>query len=159
MAVTLFVGMILAATPASGGSATDLSMDQALLLASAAIEDCRGRGQAVAASVVDDQGVPIIVLRGDGLKKAPAAASRKASTAVAFGQSGAQMEQRVKEDPAFAALIAARRDIYNPDGGSIPLMSGGRLIGGLAVAYTGHEVAHACILGALARHPLETPLR
>jgi uncharacterized protein GlcG (DUF336 family) len=111
-----------------------LTLQESVTLATAAIADCQARGYAVSASVVDDDGVPIVVLRGDGTTKPPSAATRKAATAVAFGVPGSVMEQRRKNDPQFAAELAAHGDLYNPDGGSLPLVRGGHIVGGIAVA-------------------------
>lgn len=149
MILSLFVmATVAAATP-------DLDLRQSLKLAKAAIKNCARHGQSVASSVVDVHGIPIVVLRADGLEKLPSAATRKAATAVAFGSSGADMERRMKVDTQFASTIAANRDLFNPDGGSLPLYRKGQLVGGLAVAYTSHEMADSCVRAALEQHPLE----
>ncbi len=128
---------------------TGPSLDEALSLARAAIRACEDRKQPVSASVVDAAGIPIVVLRADGAPKPPVAAPRKAATAVAFQAPGSVLEAREKADPDFAATIAARPDLYNAHGGSLPLYRQGQLVGGLAVADTSHDTADACARAAV----------
>lgn len=126
------------------------SLDEAIALARAAVRACEAKGQAVSASVVDGAGVPIVVLRADGASKPPVAAPRKAATAVAFQAPGSVLEAREKSDPQFWATIAARPELYNAHGGSLPLYRLGRLVGGVAVADTAHETADTCAREAVA---------
>ncbi len=147
MPTLLFMLTALAAGP---------TLEESLNLARAAIRACEVKGQPVSASVVDAAGVTIVVLRADGAPKSPVAAPRKAATAVAFETPGSVLEAREKADPAFAAVIAARPDLYNAHGGSLPLYRGGRLAGGLAVADTSHETADACARAAVEAQSLYT---
>lgn len=137
-------------------STTAPSLAESIALARAAIHACETKGQPVSTSVVDAAGVPIVVLRGDGVSKSPVTAPRKAATAVAFQAPGSVLEAREKSDPEFAAAIAARSDVYNAHGGSLPLYRQGRLIGGLAVADTSHEIADACARAAVDTQKLYT---
>ena len=123
-------------------------------MARAAIASCQAKGFAVSASVVDADGVPIVILRGDGSQKPPVVEPRKAATAVAFRAPGSQLEAREKTDPAFAAQIAAQPDRFNAHGGSLPLFIGSKLVGGLAVADTSHETADECARDAVSKAPL-----
>jgi uncharacterized protein GlcG (DUF336 family) len=133
---------------------TDLPLETSLLLAKSAIQACEARGAPVSAAVVDQNGVPIVVLRGDGVTKPPVAAPRKAATAVKFAAPGSEMEPREASDPAFAAIIKANPELYNAHGGSVPIYKDGRVIGGLAVADTDHKIADACAREALKSVPL-----
>ena len=148
----MIVSALLAATPAfAQTTAPALDLPLSIDLARAAVDACTAKGAAVSASVVDDKGNPLVVLRAPASPKPPVAAPRKAATAVQFDAPGSVMEPREKADPAFAALIKAEPDRLNPHGGSLPLHKGGRLVGGLAVADTSHETADACAREALAR--------
>ncbi|MBW8859792.1 MAG: heme-binding protein, partial [Caulobacter sp.] len=113
---TLLVTVALAALPipaaAQAPSALDLPLS--IDLARAAVDACAAKGAAVSASVVDDKGNPLVVLRAPGSPKPPVAAPRKAATAVQFDAPGSAMEPREKADPAFAALIKAEPERLNP---------------------------------------------
>jgi uncharacterized protein GlcG (DUF336 family) len=136
--------MALAAAPT-------LDLPLSIDLARAAIDACAAKGLPASASVVDDKGNPLVVLRAPDSPKPPIAAPRKAATAVQFDAPGSEMEPRQKADPDFAARIAAEPDRLNPHGGSLPLHIDGKLVGGLAVADVSHEAADACARAALAR--------
>lgn len=150
---TLMLATLVAATPiaASAQAPGALDLPLSIDLARAAIDACAAKGAAVSASVVDDKGNPLVVLRAPASPKPPVAAPRKAATAVQFDAPGSDMEPREKADPAFAALIKAEPERLNPHGGSLPLHRDGKLVGGLAVADTSHETADACAREALAR--------
>jgi uncharacterized protein GlcG (DUF336 family) len=128
-----------------------LDLPLSIDLARAAIDACAAKGLPASASVVDDKGNPLVVLRAPASPKPPIAAPRKAATAVQFDAPGSEMEPRQKADPDFAARIAAEPDRLNPHGGSLPLHMDGKLVGGLAVADVSHEAADACARTALAR--------
>lgn len=139
---------------AATAAVTDLPLETSLSLAKSAIEACEARGAPVSAAVVDQNGVPIVVLRGDGVTKPPVAAPRKAATAVKFAAPGSEMEPREASDPEFAAIIKANPELYNAHGGSVPIYRAGRIVGGLAVADTDHKIADACAREALKSVPL-----
>lgn len=147
----VIVGLLLAATPATAQAPVALDLPLSIDLARAAIDACAAKGAAVSAAVVDDKGNPLVVLRALASLKPPVAAPRKAATAVQFDAPGSVMEPREKTDPAFAALIKAEPERLNPHGGSLPLHINGRLVGGLAVADTSHEMADACARAGLAK--------
>lgn len=137
----------LAATP----EPPTLTLPVAIDLARAAVEVCAAKGFHVSASVVDAKGLPLVILRDEASPKPPIAAPRKAATAVMFDAPGSVMEPREKAEPDFAAKIAADPDHLNPHGGSLPLHAHGVLVGGLAIADTGHDTADQCARAALAK--------
>ena len=147
----MIAGLLLVATPTFAQTPGALDLPLSIDLARAAVDACAAKGLPVSASVVDDKGNPLVVLRSPASQKPPIAAPRKAATAVQFDAPGSEMEPRQKADPAFAALIAAEPDRLNPHGGSLPLHMNGKLVGGLAVADTTHEAADACARAALAK--------
>jgi len=150
---TLMLAASMAAIPMAAFAQSPSALDLPLSvdLARAAVDACAAKGAPVSVAVVDDKGNPLVVLRAPASPKPPVAAPRKAATAVQFDAPGSVMEPREKTDPAFAALIKAEPERLNPHGGSLPLHRDGRLVGGLAVADTSHEMADACARAALAR--------
>lgn len=133
--------------------AGDLPLEQSVALARSAVSVCAARGAPVSAAVVDADGIAIVILRGDGAKKPPVAAPRKAATAVKFQAPGSEMEPREASDPEFAALIKGNPEL-NAHGGSLPIYRAGKLVGGLAVADTDHGTADACAREALKANPV-----
>ncbi len=148
----MFVALVLfalAADPAPAPAAGP-TLDQSLKLAQAALDACHAKGYDGSVAVVDSTGLIKVVLRADGAAKPPVAAPMKAAAAAAFDQPGSQMEPRSKTDAAFAAQLAAHKDIYNDHPGSLPLHKDGKLIGGLAVADVPHDIADTCARAAVA---------
>jgi len=144
--------LALAGDPAAAPAAAPVpgpTLDQSLSLAQAALAACHAKGYDGSVAVVDSAGLVKLVLRADGAPKPPVAAPMKAAAAAAFDQPGSQMEPRSKTDPAFAAQLAAHKDIYNDHPGSLPLHRDGKLVGGLAVADVPHEVADTCARAAV----------
>jgi uncharacterized protein GlcG (DUF336 family) len=150
---TMILVVAMAAAPLGVSAQTSSALDLpfSIDLAKAAIDACAVKGAAVSVAVVDDKGNPLVVLRSPGSPKPPVAAPRKAATSVQFDAPGSQMEPREKIDPAFAALIKAEPERLNPHAGSLPLHMAGKLVGGLAVADTSHELADGCARAALAK--------
>ena len=150
MFVALALLALAGAPDPAPAAAPGPTLDQSLKLAQAALDACHAKGYDGSAAVVDSAGLVKVVLRADGAPKPPVAAPMKAAAAAAFDQPGSDMEPRSKTDAAFAAQLAAHKDIYNDHPGSLPLHRGGKLIGGLAVADVPHEVADACARAAVA---------
>ncbi|MBU4436620.1 MAG: heme-binding protein [Alphaproteobacteria bacterium] len=151
MSALIAFGLALAMTPVAKPTTPDLTLPLAIDLARAALEVCAARGYPASASVVDAQGLALVILRHPDSVKPPVAAPRKAATAALFDAPGGAMEPRAKTDAAFAARIAAEPERLNPHGGSLPLHVGDRLVGGLAVADAPHDIADQCARAALAR--------
>ena len=126
------------------------TLEQSLALAQAALGACHAKGYDGSVAVVDSAGLIKVVLRADTAPKPPVAAPMKAAAAAAFDLAGSDMEPRAKTDAAFAAQLAAHKDLYNDHPGSIPLHRDGKLVGGLAVADVPHDVADACARAAVA---------
>jgi uncharacterized protein GlcG (DUF336 family) len=148
----MFVALALFALAANAAlaPAPGPTLDQSLKLAQAALDACHAKGYDGSAAVVDSAGLVKIVIRADGAPKPPIAAPMKAAAAAAFDLPGSEMEPRTKTDAAFAAQLAAHKDIYNDHPGSVPLHKDGKLVGGLAVADVPHDVADTCARAAVA---------
>ncbi len=151
MMVTALVLFALAGAPdPTPVPAPGPTLEQSLKLAQAALDACHAKGYDGSAAVVDSTGLVKVLLRADGAPKPPVAAPMKAAAAAAFDQPGSDMEPRSKTDAAFAAQLAAHKDIYNDHPGSMPLHKDGKLVGGLAVADVPHDVADTCARAAMA---------
>ena len=154
--IMVFGLMLLALADTPGVAPAGLSvapgptLEQSLKLAQAALDACHAKGYDGSAAVVDSAGLVKVVLRADTAPKPPVAAPMKAAAAAAFDMPGSQMEARAQTDTAFAAQLAAHKDLYNDHPGSIPLHRDGKLVGGLAVADVPHEVADTCARAAVA---------
>lgn len=125
------------------------TLAQSLTLAQAALGACKAKGYNASVSVVDAIGLVRVTLRADNAGSPPAAAPLKAATAAHFNAPGTELEAREKTDPAFAAEIAAHKDLYNDHPGSMPLHLDGKVIGGVAIADVPHEIADACVREAV----------
>ena len=107
-----------------------------------AVSTCRERGYAVTATVVNDEGAVVAVLRGDGATPHTVENSfNKAYTAISLGpiqkvDSTARIQESMKMNPGFGtwALPPAplRGFTFNP--GGLVLYSGGEVVGGLGVS-------------------------
>ena len=124
---------------------------QSMALATAALEACAGMDAAVAVSVVDSEGRPRITLVADGMGGNPATSVRKANTARKYNMIGTDMEAKEKDDQAFAAEIAADPVNLNAHSGSRPLLSGGKVIGGIGISGTSHATAQQCVDAAVSK--------
>ena len=108
---------------------TFLPLKVAQRAAEAAIGDCRKKGQTVAATVVDAEGVVIAQLRSDGVTAASLDASKgKAYAAAGFRSptdalaSNAANNPGLLQVPGFVILA-----------GGLPISSAGRVVGGIGV--------------------------
>jgi uncharacterized protein GlcG (DUF336 family) len=138
------------AAPAPLTEAPGPALYLSLKLAQGALDACRARGLNASAAVVDSAGRLRVLLRADGAPKPPVAAPLKAAAAAHYDSPGSDMEPREKTDAAFAAEIAAHKDLYNPHAGSLPLHKDGKVFGGVAVADVPHADADACVRAAVA---------
>ena len=151
IAAVIFLALLGQAAPApQPAPAAGPSLQDSLKLAQAALDVCHAKGFDGSVSVVDSTGLLKVTLRADAAPKPPVAAPMKAAAAEAFDQPGSVMEPRSKTDAAFAAQLAAHKDIYNDHPGSMPLHKDGKLIGGVAVADVPHDVADICVRAAVA---------
>ncbi|MGC8531300.1 MAG: GlcG/HbpS family heme-binding protein [Acidiphilium sp.] len=131
-----------------------LTMGTALIMAQAAIKDCRQRGYEVAASVVDRDGVPQVSLR-DSLASPLALrlSIDKAYTSAMFNKAGTVLEQTHR----YASLATTGGHLVFA-GGGVPIEVGGVFYGAIGVAGTpsGHT-DEACAKAGLdaARDRLE----
>jgi uncharacterized protein GlcG (DUF336 family) len=111
----------------------DLSYALAKAIAETAIEDCRGRGYAVSAVVVDRAGDTIVALRADNA--APHTmenARRKAYTARTFRMTTEEFAKRMVTEPVRREQTTLPSVIAIP--GGVPIRVGGDVIGGVGLS-------------------------
>jgi uncharacterized protein GlcG (DUF336 family) len=119
----------LAAAPSKLPTVAFLPMRLAQKAAEAAIENCHEKSQAVAATVVDAEGVVIVQLRSDGTTTASLDASKgKAYAAAGFRTPTDVLTQFEPNNPGFLQVPG-----FVILGGGLPIPSGGKVVGGIGV--------------------------
>lgn len=126
-------------------SENDISLEQAVMVAKGAIEECKKSNSAVTVAVVDRVGGIRFLIRGDGAPADDAdVARRKAYTARTFRQPTSTWLQRTGPDqPLHGQRLLA--DVTDKAGG-MPIIYHGDAIGGIGVAGSkgGDEMDEAC---------------
>jgi uncharacterized protein GlcG (DUF336 family) len=140
---------VVAAAPASAQllQHKDLSYAMAKTIAEGAIEDCRARGYAVAAVVVDRGGDTIVALRADNA--APHTmenARRKAYTARTFRMTTEEFVKRMATEPTRREQTTLPSVIAIP--GGVPIRVGDDVIGGVGVSGS-PGVDEPCVMAGL----------
>jgi uncharacterized protein GlcG (DUF336 family) len=111
-----------------------ISMEAALAIARVALEAGAAKGSQVAVVVVDQAGIPLVLLRADhGTEQFVEGATQKAWTSVNFRASTREIFediQKGKED--FSQLPHVPKALFLM--GGVPLKEGARVVGGLGVA-------------------------
>lgn len=134
------------AAPASAQTIArkDLSVDAAVVIATAAMADCKAKGWPVSVAVVGRSGELLVHLRGDGTGPHTMDNSfRKAYTARTSRQPSGEMAKRLKADPQLSLvtlpnMVAAQ--------GALPIKIGEDTIGAAgASGAPGGEKDEACI--------------
>ena len=139
-ALKIFGGIVVAAALASPASAEDglltqkaLSLGMAQTIANGAMESCKAMGYQVSIAVVDRDGLPMVMLRGDGAGlHTPEGAERKAYTARTFRNPSADVLKRVQRDPAAHASETYSHVLALP--GGLPIKVGNDVIGAVGVS-------------------------
>jgi uncharacterized protein GlcG (DUF336 family) len=126
----------------------------AIKLAVAAVEACKAKGGKVSVLVADSVGTPVVLLSGDGAgERSQLITITKAHTVVKYRMPSGDVAQKARTDTKLAKELAQNPNIGVARGGAFPLMSGGELIGVLAVSgYTGED--DNCAKEAMAKVPM-----
>lgn len=118
----------------------DISIDQALLVAQGAIDECKKAGSAVSVAVVDHEGGVRFIIRGDGASaEAVDNARKKAYTARTFRQSTTDWIARTAldavDDKGKPIDLNGQRYLENTiaEPGGLPILWHGDAIGGVGV--------------------------
>jgi uncharacterized protein GlcG (DUF336 family) len=99
------------------------------------MEKCKAMGFKASVEVVDREGLPIVMLRGDGAGlSTPEGADRKAYTARAFSAPSADFVKRMKDNPGSAGSIHYSRVLAL--GGGLPIKVGDDVVGAVGVSGT-----------------------
>lgn len=107
-----------------------LSLDTALRIAKAAVEECRKQGVQIAVTVVDRSGDVQVVLRDVLAVDLTLKVSRqKAYTAMSFNTPTSQLADRFD-----SPLSVAKVDGVLPAAGGLPITAAGALVGGVGVS-------------------------
>ena len=133
------LGAVAAAAVLSSSAHAQLALEKSLTLAMAqtiangAMESCKAMGYKVSVAVVDRDGVPIVLLRGDGSGlHTPEGAERKASTARTFRAPSADFLKRMQRDPAAHASETYNHVLALP--GGLPIKVGDDVVGAVGVS-------------------------
>ena len=144
----------LALAPAAGFSQgvvsqKNLSLALAKQIAEAVIAECKGKGFATSAAVVDRAGQLMVLLRDEGATaQTVEMARRKAYTARMFRVSTLEFQKRTTE-PGFAA----QRDVSEilALGGGVPIQIGTEVIGGVGSSGASQDGDDACAKAGVAK--------
>src|SRR6266571_9230454 len=111
----------------------DLSYSMAKTIAETAVEDCKARGYAVAAVVVDRGGDTMVALRADNAgPHTMENARRKAYTARTFRMTTEEFVKRMATEPVRREQTTLPNVIAIP--GGVPIKAGDDVIGGIGVS-------------------------
>jgi uncharacterized protein GlcG (DUF336 family) len=111
----------------------NIPLAMAQTIANAALAQCYSMGFKVSVTVVDRDGLPIVMLRGDGAGlHTPEGSDRKAYTARAFSQPSAAFAKRVHDDPDSAGSLQYTRVLAL--GGGLPIKMGNDVVGAVGVS-------------------------
>jgi len=125
----------------------DLSYSIAKTIAEVAIEDCKARGYAVAAVVVDRGGDTIVALRADNASPHTMEnARRKAYTARTFRMTTQEFVKRMATEPVRREQTTLPNVIAIP--GGVPIKVGEDVIGGVGVSGS-PGVDEPCVMAGL----------
>lgn len=127
-----------------------LSTDAALAIAQHAVQLCRDKGFAVAATVVDRSGNVLAALRDNNAGAATLDGSRrKAYTAINMGMPSSAVEKLMRDDVSLRTLC----DIagFLPLQGGVPIKIGEQIVGAVGVGGATGAVDESCALAAIAQ--------
>jgi uncharacterized protein GlcG (DUF336 family) len=113
----------------------NISLTLAQAIANAAIAQCRTMGYKTSVTVVDREGMPMVMLSDDGAGlNTREGSDRKAYTAAAFRQPSAAFVKRMHDNPESAGSIQYTRVLAL--GGGLPIKAGADVIGAVGVSGT-----------------------
>jgi len=162
-AITLVPGVSQSADSSRSASRAivrkiSVTSSAALVIAQRALKAARDRGGEAAVAVVDQEGIPLVVLRTDyGTEQFVTGATDKAWTAVNFKDSTRAIFETIKPDQEDnSQLPHAQRALFLM--GGVPLKDGDTVVGGIGVAgfANGQEDDNVAQLGA---HEFQTMLK
>jgi len=113
----------------------NITLALAQTFADAAIAQCRSLGYKISVTVVDREGLPIVMMRDDGAGlNTPEGSDRKAYTARAFSQPSAAFVKRLQDSPE---TVGSRHYSRVPAlAGGLPIKVGDEIVGAVGVSGT-----------------------
>lgn len=153
--VLLFVGAMVAVSSVATATAQgvvmqrNLSLPLAKAIAEATLAECKSKGFATAAAVVDRAGQVMVILRDEGASVQMLEMSRrKAYTARMFRTSTIEFQKRTGEDPT----LLPQRDVADilALAGGVPIQIGGETIGGVGSSGSSQPQDDACAKAGVA---------
>ena len=133
----LAVAAVLAAPAGAQGVLTqkNISLELAQAIANAAIAQCRTMGYKISVTVVDREGLALVMLHDDGAGLSTQEGSdRKAYTARAFSQPSADFVKRLQDRPDTVGSRHYTRVLALA--GGLPIKVGDEIIGAVGVSGT-----------------------
>ena len=113
----------------------NITLELAQTIANAAIAQCRTMGYRISVTVVDREGLPIIMMRDDGAGlSTPEGSDRKAYTARAFSQPSADFVKRLQDRPDTVGSLQYTRVLALA--GGLPITAGDEIVGAIGVSGT-----------------------
>jgi uncharacterized protein GlcG (DUF336 family) len=131
------VAAVLSSPAGAQGIVTQKNITLALAqtIANAAIAQCRIMGYKISVTVVDREGLPIVMMRDDGAGlSTPEGSDRKAYTARAFSQPSAAFVQRLQDRPDTVGSRHYTRVLALA--GGLPIKVGDEIVGAVGVSGT-----------------------
>lgn len=124
----------------------DLTLEMAERAAKAALAKAKALGTVMTASVVDEAGRTVLVMRGDGAGFFSTETSRaKAVAAANFRKPTKELgEMMAKGSPFWAAVPSVLRGEVLPSIGAVPITKDGRVIGAIGCGGGTGEQDHEC---------------
>ena len=113
----------------------NISLTLAQTIANAAIAQCRTMGYRISVTVVDREGLAIVMMRDDGAGlSTPEGSDRKAYTARSFSQPSADFVKRLQDRPDTVGSRHYTRILAL--GGGLPIKVGDEIVGAVGVSGT-----------------------
>lgn len=143
------LALALVATPAAGQE-RPLTFDEALAIGQSALAAARAKGQPASIAVTNREGRVLVALRMDGTSFVNLeVAQAKATTAAALGASTMLVQQAVDSGKGSFLSVPGIVAI----GGGVPVLRGGKVIGGVGVSGGSAEDDEALAKTAVGRNP------
>jgi uncharacterized protein GlcG (DUF336 family) len=124
----------------------ELTLEIAERAAKAALAKAKQLGTVMTASVVDEAGRTVLIMRGDGCGFLSTETSKaKAMAAANFRKSSKELGEMVaKGSPFWSAVPAVLKGEILPSIGAVPIMKGGKVIGAIGCGGGTGEQDHEC---------------
>ena len=133
IAAMTFAAVVASAHAQGVVTQKNISLAMAQTIANGAMDKCKEMGYRVSVAVVDREGLPVVMLRGDGAGlHTPEGADRKAYTARTFRAPSADFAKRLATDPSVAGQREYTRVLALA--GGLPIKVGDDVIGAIGVS-------------------------